>query len=179
MDLKENLMRIKDNLLLIPEERFDSLTQDSGYGTSFIYLVACLVISLPVEMILTSISEGLLIALISVPIALIISLPVAYLIYGIQHLFLRLVGGQGTFLQSVQVFIYGSTVSLIFGSIPLVGTLLSLLVLANVVLGSKRVHKISIWRALLALIALPLLLAIIIVLVVIVVFGMSNLAGVF
>jgi len=177
MDIKENVMRIKDNLFLIGEKRFVELVTDTDYKVSFIYLVACLVLSLPLEFIFTSVSEGTLEALIYIPLAFLISIPVAYVVYGIQHLLLKALGGQGTFLQSVQVFIYGSTLTLIFGSIPIIGSLLGFITLANTVVGSSKIHKISIWRAIFALVVVPIIVIILIVAIAASVLGLSMMPG--
>lgn len=163
MDIGANVRRIKDNLLLIPEARFDGLTKDPDYKDSFVYLAACLVLAMPVDLIVSLASGTFLASLVMLPVTLIAGVIFAYVFYGIQFLLLRLLGGQASFLQSVQIFIYGSTVALIFGGIPCLGSILALVALANIVLGSARIHKISIARALIALVAIPIILVIIIV----------------
>ena len=160
MDLRENVIRIKDNLLLIPSERFDSLTEDKDYKTSLVYFLACIALSIPIELAVALALGGFMETLLSIPLSIIVSLIVAYIIFGIQHLLLRLLGGQATFLQSAQVFIYGTTPSIIFGGIPLASFVATLIGLANVVLGSARVHKISLWRAIAAIVIIPTLILI-------------------
>ncbi|MDD5340220.1 MAG: YIP1 family protein [Candidatus ainarchaeum sp.] len=158
MDIGQNVRRIKDNLLLIPEARFDELTKDTGYTDSFIYLVACFVLSVPIDLLVSLVQGAFLATLTSLPVTLILFVIFIYAFYGIEFLALRLLGGQASFLQSMQIFIYGSTGYLIFSSIPCIGFLLGLAALSNVVLGSARIHKISLARAIIALVLLPLVI---------------------
>ncbi len=164
MEIGENIARIKDNLFLIPTERFDELTKDPGYKESLIYLIACIVISLPLEILVSVFENDVFTTIAAIPFIFIITIPVLYLVYFLQFLLLKLVGGQAGFLQSVQVFIYGSTISLILSSVPLLGFLASFVALANIVLGSARVHKISLLRSILALVVIPIIIAILVVL---------------
>jgi hypothetical protein len=162
MDYAQNVKRIKDNLLLIKPERFDALVSDKGYWDSFVYFIACMVASIPFELAVVLATGGNPSdLLLSVPVSILISLVVGYAIFALQHLFLRAVGGQATRLQSVQVFIYGTTPSIIFGGIPFLGVLASLAGLANIVVGSSRVHRISVWRSIAAIIIIPTILLIV------------------
>ncbi len=158
MDPSENIGRIKDNLFLIPAARFDSLVQDKGYADSFIYYVACIILSVPFTLLAAYLTNSLVGTIMIIPVSVILSVVLAYVVFGIQHVLLRLVGGKGTFLQSVQLFIYGSTPSIIFGTIPLVNVLSSLVGLANVVVGAERVHRISLLRAIVAIVVIPAIL---------------------
>jgi hypothetical protein len=172
MDLAENIMRIKDNLFVIPKERFDKLVKDNEYSTSFFYLMACLIISVPIE-IIVALADGMTIfeTLVFIFMYLVLVPPFAYLVYAIQHLFLKLVGGQAGMLQSIQTFIYGGTCAIIFSSIPCLGLIPTFISLANVVQGSARVHKISTLRAILALVVIPIVVIIALVLVLFLLFG--------
>ena len=67
---------------------------------------------------------------------------------------------KGSFLQTVQLFVYGGTGSLIFRGIPIIGLVYSFIYLGNVVRGAQRVHKISLVNAILALVAIPIILVI-------------------
>ena len=71
----------------------------------------------------------------------------------------------------MQVFIYGSTSSFIFGDIPVLGFIPGIIALVNVVTGSARIHKISLLRSVLALIVLPIILGIILVIMLLIVVG--------
>jgi len=172
MEIIQNISRIKENLWLIPSERFDTLTKDPGYTDSLIYLVACLILSIPI-MIIAGISNGMepVTVVLGIPLGIVFSIPIVYLVYLIQFALLKLVGGKASFLQTVQVFIYGSTSSLIFGQLPILGIIPGLIALVNVVLGSARVHQISLLRAIAALVVIPLLLIIVLGIIVLMVFG--------
>jgi hypothetical protein len=172
MEIGENVSRIKDNLLLIPSERFDTLTKDPGYKTSFIYLIACLILSIPI-MLIGAMAQGIgiIAAIISLPISLILSIPILYIMYLIQFALLKIVGGKASFQQSVQIFIYGGTAALIFGNFPFLGMIAGLIALANIVLGSARIHQISTLRSIIALIIIPLIILIILGLIIFMVLG--------
>ncbi len=155
MDLKKALERIRQNLFIIPPERFDTLAADRDFSPSAFHLLICLLFSVPIDLALAALGNSFFQALLSVPASLVVSVMLSYLLFSLQHLFLKLVGGKAPLLQSVQVFIYGNTVSLIFGGLPIIGFLTMLVSLVNVVQGSARIHKIPLWRSALALVILP------------------------
>ncbi len=164
MDPAENIARIKDNLLLIPEARFDALVQDKGYMDSFIYYLVCIVLSIPFSLLVAYFTSSLIETVLVIPVSIILSVVMAYIIFGIQHLLLRLVGGKAGYLQSVQVFIYGSTPSIVFGTLPIANIIASLIGLANVVIGAARIHKISLLRSVVAILVIPTIILIALVL---------------
>lgn len=157
-------MRIKDNLFLIPEQRFPDLVKDPDLTTSLVYLVACLVLAIPVKLAVgfmegAPLFDNLLYAFV----LQFLLLPIAYLLYGVGHFFLVLVGGTASFKQSVQIFIYGGTLALIIGSFPVVGFIAGLIALANMVMGASKVHHISLARTLVAIIVQPVILFIVLI----------------
>jgi hypothetical protein len=192
MDLGAILNKIKDNILLIKEEKFDTLAKDPGYMDSFTYLIVCMaiysIISFPVMLlsstvqgILNSGSSGVAVgagigmvgAFLQIAFFFVIGIPLRYVFFGIQHILLKLVGGTGTFLQTVQVMIYGSTPGNVLGWIPCVGWVFDLVSLVNILLGAKRVHNLSLLKAILAVIVIPILLAIAIIAIIVVFFASS------
>lgn len=159
INISEILGKIKNNFLLIPEARFDELTKDPGYKDSLVYLAVCMLLSAPVHLAAAVfLSQNPLGRILG----LVLALPFGYIYYGVLHLVLKLFGAKEGFLKTVQIFIYGSTGSLILGGIPILGFILSLVALANVVLGSKRVHGISLWRAIAAVVLIPALIVLVI-----------------
>ncbi len=180
MDIGQNVRRIKDNLFLIPEARFDELVKDTEYVTSFIYLVGCMVLSVPFTLIVSLVTGKLFADLFALPISFTLGIILSYVGFVVFFVFLKLVGGKASLLQSVQMFIYGATLSLIVSGIPCIGALLSLISLANVVIGSARIHKITLLRAIIALIVLPFVLFGLVLVAIAVVgalIGTSALAG--
>jgi len=158
--------KIKQNLFLIPGERFDGLTKDKGFGESFKYLLAILAISLVVSIIASSVLNPGFIGLFPLLIAgmvigLVIAIPILYISYGVMHLFLKIVGAKESYLKTVQVFIYGGTCGTLFSGIPLLGYLAGLVSLVNIVLGAARVHKISVLRSIVALVVIPAVIAVV------------------
>ncbi|MFH1394348.1 MAG: YIP1 family protein [Candidatus Micrarchaeota archaeon] len=166
MDFQENIARIRDNLWLIPEKRFPDLVKDKDYTTSALYLIVCLVLSIPF-MVAADVIEGIppIDSILGIPLLLVAMLVLAYIFYGIQHVLLKLLGGKATFRESVQVFIYGATINLILGPLPFIGIVTALVMLANVVIGSAKIHKISLLRAILALLVIPIIIVVLLAVV--------------
>jgi len=171
MELMENISRIKDNLFLIKAERLDKLTNDPDYMTSFIYILACLAVSIPFFLLGSFLDGTLMVAILAIPFYIVAGIVFNYFAFGIYHMFLRIMGGKAPIERSIQLMIYGMTPSLVFGTIPLLGAIAGLLGLANVILGAEKVHGISVWRAFVALFVLPLVLAIILGLVIVTLLG--------
>lgn len=177
--------KIKENVFLIPAERFDSLTTDKSYKDSFIYLLICFALSFPIRwgmmfldykepgfnLIPISFETKLFVTFFGTLIGTIIGIPLIYLFYLVQHFLLKLFGAKEGLLKSIQVFIYGSTPGLLFGSIPLVGIVTSLVILSNTVLGSARIHQIDWWKAILAIVVIPILIAILLAILVVTAIG--------
>ena len=170
MGVEDMLNKMTSNLWLIPEAKFDDKTKDVGYRDSFVYLLACLIIAIPISIIVglvtfddPTFSMGEIIVFITIDTILftILIIPVLYIYYGVIHLIIKLLGGTASYLKSMQVAIYGSTLVLIISSIPLIGGIASLIALANVTLGMKKVHNLSLFKAILAVVVLPLVVAIV------------------
>ena len=171
MGVEDMLNKIMSNLWLIPEAKFDEKTKDVGYRDSFVYLLVCLIIAIPISIVAgfftydgPTFSMAELITFITIDTILftIWIIPVLYIYYGVIHLIIKLLGGTASYLKSMQVAIYGSTLVLIISSIPILGGIASLIALANVTLGMKKVHNLSLFRAILAVVVLPLVVAIVV-----------------
>lgn len=162
MDTFQNLVRIKDNLYLIPEARFDVLIKDKDYSSSLIYLVSCTIISVPIELAVSLLFGNFSSVLRSLPIAVPLSIIIAYLFFLFQHILLRFLGGKAEFLDTVQIFIYGTTPSIIFGGVPLLGLVALIISVVNSIVGASKIHKISYYRSASAIVIIPALIIIII-----------------
>ncbi len=71
---------------------------------------------------------------------------------GISHLFIKLYGGKGKYKDTYKAVIYSSTPQTLFGVIPIFNIFSYFWGIALTILGISINHKISKWRALLALI---------------------------
>ena len=168
MDLGDILGKIKSNLWLIPEAKFDELTKDAGYMPSFVYLLVCLIISIPFMFITGIVVSGYdgFMAIITAVVFTIFSIPILYISYFISHLFIKLLGGSATLLKTIQIFIYGSTLALILSPVPLLGFIASLIALVNILHGVKRIHNLSLLRVILAIIVIPIAMVVLLALLV-------------
>lgn len=168
MDVIKILNKIWKNLIWIPEARFDELTKDKGYKESFYYLLVCFAIAFPIvctgtiffmgeQYATMNIFEKISTAIISTLLYVVLAVPATYIGIMICHLLLKLLGGDADLIKTAQIFIYGQTPSTVLGSIPYLGWIFSLISLVCVVLGSKRIHKISLLRAVIAIVIIPLI----------------------
>ena len=120
---------------------------------------------------------GLIIAIATVIGVRLLSVVLSYVGFGIVHLLLRLVGGKANFLKTAQLMIYGSTPSLLLSWIPCIGWIFGLAGLVNIILGAKRVHGITLPRAIVAILVIPILVAVVVAVLVVLLFGFT-LAGI-
>jgi len=176
MDLGSIFEKIKSNLWLLPEAKFDGLTKDNKYMPSLAYLAVCLLIAIPIDIIVRLVMNleptlmtgaeivGLIIGAI---IGMILAIPLFYLYYLVIHVIVRILGGTAPYIKTIQAAIYGSTLLLILSGVPLIGIVAGFVALANVVLGIKRVHKLSLLKAILAVVVIPVLIAIVLAMAVI------------
>lgn len=164
--------KFKNNALLMNEGRFDALTRDErDWGPSAMYLfIACViyyVFATPVQLFLTGLTttsmyEGMLgltgiaLTLVLMVFSFFVSLVAVYIWGAIAYVLLKLFGGKADMLKTVQVMIYGNTPYFLFGWIPCINVIVWFLGLANVVIGQKQVHDIPLWKAIVALIVIPL-----------------------
>jgi len=152
------LSKIRSNLALIPEGRFGSIAQDPSLKDSFHYLLLCMVIAIPIDIITNLLIGNPITPILSIPFAFTIGILATYAGYLIQHLLLRLLGGRAPFLRSAQILIYAGTPGILLGGIPLLGFIASLVSLINIVRVAAHEHGISIIRAMLALVLIPFLM---------------------
>lgn len=194
MDMMAILSKIKENIFLIPEARFDDLTKDLNYVDSFIYLVVSAllysVIAFPVALLsgvlnvagttksaAAGVVGGPISALISTALVFVMLIVFRYVYIVVVHFLLKLVGGTAPLLKTAQVMIYGST-PMILAPIPCAGWIFSLIVLANTVVGAKRVHNISFLKAVVAMIVIPALVIGALLLALVAVIGVGVFSGI-
>ncbi len=78
----------------------------------------------------------------------------------ITHFLWRVFGGRGLLEDSLRAVIYGSTPYLLFGWVPLGGTLIFLYSFYLIILGGAINHKISKLRSLIAIIIIPAIITV-------------------
>ena len=162
MSIEKIFQKIKDNIFLIPTERFDTLAADKSLMDSFVYYLVLLAITMPFNIIISIISHGATIsAIIGALFGAVLIIPLFYLSCVIMFALLKIVGGKADLSRTIQVFIYGGTCGTIFSWIPLLNYLASLVSLSNIVLGSARIHQIPLWKAVLVIVVVPIIIFII------------------
>ncbi len=84
----------------------------------------------------------------------------------ITNIIARLLGGKGKYHETYKAYVYASTPSLLFGWIPVIGAIPILYALYLSVLGISEYHRISMWKAFVAVVLFPILVAIILAFVI-------------
>ncbi|MBI5159035.1 YIP1 family protein [Candidatus Micrarchaeota archaeon] len=189
MDAGEIIKKIKNNLFFIPEAKFDELTKEKEYAKTFQYLVACLIVSLPINLVIsilaykepaiiggTPLATKIAMALITTIIGTVVAIPVLYILYAIMHGLLKLAGGKASLRETIQIYVYGNTCATIFGGIPIISLIIGLVSLSNIVLGVKRIHKMSLWKAIAVVVVIPIVLTVIITILVVTMMPFQNAA---
>ena len=181
------LEKVKSTIFLVSEEKFDQIASDTNYTDSFVYLLVG-VVFLSILGTIATVAQpapmpkaggpamGIVAADVSIAIAIPLGLALRYVGFVIMHFVIRLFGGSADMLKTVQVYIYGSTPSMYLGWIPFIGMIFSFISLANIVLGIKRVHSMSLLNAILATVVVPIVAAAITAAIAVMAFGASPLS---
>ncbi|MGM5487654.1 MAG: YIP1 family protein [Nanobdellota archaeon] len=195
MDLITKFKRV----LTEPTSFFAAVKGEQGFGNPFLFFLVVMGIYYAADLLATTISQVMIATLTSsVPETLIvivagifgailgfaIGLGMVFVGAGILHLFLMLVGGKGDYLQTFKLITYSSAPMallaiftlliiipflgpIIFGLIALAATIFQLILEVK---GAMVLHEISMGKAAVAVIVIPLVIALFIALIV-VVFG--------
>jgi len=96
------------------------------------------------------------------------------LLYGLlsltTHMILQLFGCTRPLTDTLQMYIYGSTASLLLGWIPCIGAIAGLVAFGNTFRGIREINKLDFWKTAVAMIV-PQILVVIILMGLILVFG--------
>ena len=176
MGLVEKIRKI----LLHPSEFFDDVKSE-GIGGAFKYLavlgLAYILVVLALYFLVPSISPfgalqaymdyiGMsLTATTGIALALgfyVLILVIPFIGVGVLHLFVKLFGGHGSYADTYNAVVYGNTPTYLLGWIPYVGALATLYSLYLEIKGISKLHDISMLRAVLAVIVVPLVIGVVV-----------------
>jgi hypothetical protein len=87
----------------------------------------------------------------------------------ILHIFVYIVGGRRGIAQTIKAGMYGSTPSLLFGWIPIIGFIAIIWSLVAEIIGVRQLHELTTGKAILAVI-LPIILTIVLAVIVLALF---------
>ncbi len=179
-----------------PTKFFNAIKKEKDIGPAFLYYVVFLAISsvfmIPyLWRVFSQVSaEGIPFSLGTmipsmVVMQFVFGIIMLFIMYGIIHLLVKLVKGKGDFSDTFKAMIYGATpnfiispliliymgivgVENIFLLIPvyLISIAVFIWVLVIQIKGIKILHKISTWRAVLAILILPILLVILLLIII-------------
>ena len=174
--MEEYARRILKTIWVADDSGFEGLLKD-GFDFAlryFVFILALYVsIAFAVEFLLTQdLDESLIAAgvfLFGETIILLGFLPI------VTHIIVQAFGSERNLKDTIQVYIYGSTPSFVFGWIPCIGAVAPLVALANIFRGIRKIHKLNFWQTASAVL-LPWLL-ILIGLIAIIIYYLYNYIG--
>lgn len=168
-----------------PVELFERVNSEKGFWPVLKYQLTLLIVPLIFALILYGLAASFLtfllaglsseagaivpyiiggsfvIFFITLAVGLFLAVPlISFLVIGIEHIFIKIFGGRGDYLQSYKSFIYSSTPSLLFGWVPVFNFAVSIWSLVLSVVAVSSLHKISKSRAALAIVT-PIIILIV------------------
>ncbi len=72
-----------------------------------------------------------------------IGLAISFLVAGIVHVWALIFGGQGSYTNSYNLYVYSRTPKLLFGWVPFIGFFASIYSLVLLIIGTQHIHGIS------------------------------------
>ena len=161
--------------LTSPTKFYNSVKSEKGFKSPMIYLLLMSLLSIvlstaftlvfPPSLFGVTVPTSLEASIISIPIAFVIGIIATFIIAGIVHIFVYLLGGKNGFLQTFKSNVYGSTPSYLFGWIPFVNLVVGLYSLLYLIpKGISMQHNMSMGRAVLAVV-LPIIIVLVLVFV--------------
>lgn len=131
---------------------FKRVEEETGYQNVFIYYTVIQVIALLLKAISIAATDiGFLLSgwlgLIGGFIINFIWWPILVLIF---HVFIRLIGGKQKLNRTYQAFLYGLTPIVLIGWIPLLGFLVGIYSVYLTIVGIYSLHKMKLWRVIIA-----------------------------
>lgn len=150
-------------VLFEPKTFFNETQSEVVYKQTFIFLLITLIFSLIISFIVDFIRYRTFVpsiySAIVLTIVLFVTINLAALI---GHLFVYICGGREGLLRTYQSIIYGAAPSLIFAAVPGLAYFAGIYAWFLQVTGLEILQKLSLWRALLAWLILPLLVGVLI-----------------
>jgi hypothetical protein len=160
-----------------PSDFFERIKSEEGIGKTFIYLAVLSLINLATGIIsltfnvpyisqLSSLSNYLpslgkfsSVVSLGIPIGIyILTVVGTFVIAGFIHLFIRLLGGKGSYSFTYKGIVYASTPSLLLGWIPYVGFIPGIYAFYLELKGLSKLHQIGMGRVFVAIFVVPFLL---------------------
>jgi hypothetical protein len=163
-----NIINKVKSVFIEPGNFFINLEEEKGLKSSIIYLWTLIPFAIIISIIIKYLSANSHYSLFFSDIVIYYFLFFlgTFILVPILHFCLKLLGGKASFSKTYQVFIYAITPKLLFGFVPVVNFFITTWAIVLEFVGFSKIHKINIWKVLLADI-----LAFIFFMIVFVVFG--------
>ncbi|MBU0527663.1 YIP1 family protein [Candidatus Micrarchaeota archaeon] len=160
--MQEYITTIRKAIWVVNETDFEPLLK-SGFRFSLSYFLLLLLLYTGFSFVVGFISYGNILDSI---IAAVIVFAMVPLIFGFlsvaTHMILQLFGCTRPLTDTLQMYTYGSTASLLLGWVPCIGTLASLVSFGNTFRGIRELNKLDFWKTAVAMVVPQILLAILI-----------------
>jgi hypothetical protein len=160
--MEEYITTIRKAIWVVKESDFESLLK-LGYRYSLSYLLLLLILYTGFSFIVDFISYGAVMDSIILAVVVFAMVPLIFGFLSIAtHLILQIFGCTRPLTDTVQMYIYGSTASLMLGWVPCVGVLAGFVSFVNTFRGIRELNKLSFWKTLVAMFVPQILLTLLI-----------------
>lgn len=155
--MAKNLLEKFRGVVFAPTKFFESVRKEKGFREAFIFVAVVSFLSIALNYLFDRAVYVQLAAVFGVSaeivalVAFIASVITSFALFGFLHLFVMLLGGRKGFDNTYKAFGYASAPN-VLGWVPFVGILFALWSIYLEVKGLSVLHKMSMWRALGALV---------------------------
>ncbi len=158
MDVIKDIVNKVENVLFRPSEFFSNLREED-VKNSFIYFAAMSLFYVVMRGIISGIFHSFNFSMMkymslgSSSISILIFEYIAMVVFGfvsalLLHVWILIFGGKGSYVNTYQIYAYGSTPSLLLAWIPIVNMVVWIYSLYVYIVGTEKLHKVSRTRAL-------------------------------
>lgn len=164
------LFKMIKDVLIRPSYFFERIEKQKGISKAFFYLAIislfCVVVSMLTGFLFLKFSSDMsrifevypalaqpqftFFALFLISIVwYFVMLLFSFIIAGLLHIWILIFGGKATYAKTYQLLVYSSTPNFLLGWIPYLGSLAQLYQIILLVIGTQKLHKVSLVRAIL------------------------------
>ncbi len=168
--MDEYATMIRKAIWVVNEKDFQPLLKN-GFRFSLSYLLLLVIMYTGFSFLIDFISYGSVIDSIVVAIIVFVMIPLVYGFLSLAtHMILQFFGCTRPLTDTLQMYIYGSTASLLLGWVPCIGTLAGFVAFGNTFRGIREINKLDFWKTAVAMVV-PQILVLILIMGLVLVFG--------
>ncbi len=160
--MQEYITTIRKAIWVVNETDFESLLK-GGVRFSLSYLLLLLILYTGFAFIVDFITFGSVMDSIILAIVVFAMVPMLFGFLSVAtHMILQIFGSTRPLTDTLQMYIYGSTASLLFGWVPCIGALAGFVSFGNTFRGIRQLNKLDFWKTLVAMVVPQIILALLI-----------------